>query len=207
MDERIEVRSLLLPGREQRFAEPALPSLECLAELIAPAISCDLDGRFAIFGHSMGALLGYEVAQRLAVGGYVPVHLFASGARAPHVRHRTRYHELPDVEFIGAVRDLGGMPPELAGYDELLALMLPTLRADFRAAEAYRCRPRAPLPCPITVFGGMDDPLCTRADLDEWMIHTESSVRVHLLPGGHFFVATARDALLHLLEAALDLTS
>jgi surfactin synthase thioesterase subunit len=110
---------------------------------------------------------------------------------------------MPDAEFLRAIRDLGGTPAELAAHHELLELMLPTLRADFTAAEIYRCRPGPPLPCPITVFGGTDDPLCSRTDLEEWSAHTKSKIHMHLLPGNHFFVTVARTALLELITATL----
>lgn len=204
LDERIEVRSLLLPGRERHLVEPALPSVEALADLIVPALVADLDGRpFAIFGHSLGALLGFEVAIRLVKTAWLPVHLLASGARAPHLPDRGGHHRMPDAEFLRAVGDLGGTPPELASHQEFLELMLPTLRLDFTAAETYHRCPSQPLPCPITVFGGADDPLCSRRELDEWSVHTISSFHVHLLPGDHFFVTTARTALLDLVTTTL----
>src|SRR5439155_21562009 len=113
------------------------------------------------------------------------------------------YHHLPDAEFLAGIRDLGGTPPELVANDEFLQLMLPTLRADFTAAETYRWPPGQPLPVPITTFGGADDPLVTRADLDGWAVHAGGGLSVHLLPGDHFFLTTARTELLELVGREL----
>jgi medium-chain acyl-[acyl-carrier-protein] hydrolase len=200
----VEVRSIMLPGRERRFNEPALTSVQEIADLLVPALAGELDPPFAIFGHSLGAMVGFEVARRLAAGGQPPVHLLASGARAPHLRDSgPDYHRLPDAEFLGAIRDLGGTPPELVAHAEFLELMLPTLRADFTAAETYRWPAGQPLSCPITTFGGADDPLVTRADLDGWAAHTDGGLRVHVLPGDHFFIATAQAELLALVGREL----
>lgn len=204
LDERIEVRAVTLPGRERRFVEPALPTIDALADLLVPALTSVLDPPYAIFGHSLGGLLGYEVARRLSERGHPPVHLFASGVRAPHVPDPgPTHHLMPDADLLGAVRGLGGIPPELMEHREFLELMLPTLRADFTAAETYRTEPGRPLPCPIDVFGGAGDPFYHRADLDEWSRYTRAGCAVHVLPGDHFFVTSARAAVLGLVAEAL----
>jgi medium-chain acyl-[acyl-carrier-protein] hydrolase len=204
LDERIEVRSVVLPGRERRYVEPALSSVDALADLFVPALRAALDPPFAIFGHSLGAMLGFETARRLAAAGQAPVRLVASGARAPHVpTSGSSYHRMSDAQFLAGVRDLGGTPPELTANDEFLELMLPTLRADFTAAETYRWPPGHPLPCPITAFGGADDTLVPRADLEAWSAHTSRGLTLHMLPGDHFFIGSAQARLLELLDREL----
>ncbi|HEY4025838.1 MAG TPA: alpha/beta fold hydrolase [Candidatus Dormibacteraeota bacterium] len=204
----IEVRSVMLPGRDRRFNEPALSSVRAQADLLVPALRDTLDPPFAIFGHSMGAMLGFEVAHRLTDAGRPPVRLLVSGASAPHLRNgRSRFHQLPDDEFTARIRDLGGTPPELVAHEEFMQMMLPTLRADFTAAETYDRPLGRPLPCPITVFGGADDPLVTPADLDGWSGHAGGGFRVHVLPGDHFFLTSSQAQLISLIgeELAIDL--
>lgn len=200
----VEVRGVALPGRERRFNEPALTSVNAIADQLAPALTGEPGPPFAIFGHSLGAKIAFEVTRRLTASGGGPVHLLVSGARAPHLGESDPpYHRLPDAEFLAAVRALGGTPPELAANEEFLELMLPTLRADFMAAETYRLPPARPLPCPITAFGGAADPLVARADLDAWAAHAGDGFRVHALPGDHFFLASARARLLELIGREL----
>lgn len=204
LDERIEVRAVLPPGRERRFMEPALTSVEAVVDGLMPALTPALDPPYALFGHSLGAMVAFETARRLAAAGRPPVHLFVSGAHAPHMtRGRSSYRLLPDGEFREAVHHLGGTPPELAENDEMVELMLPTLRADFTAAETYLHLPDRPLPCPVTAFVGTEDPLASAADLDAWAAHAGAGFRRHDLPGDHFFVTTSRPALLATIEREL----
>jgi surfactin synthase thioesterase subunit len=204
LPDEVEVRTVLLPGRESRFAEPAVPSVEELADRIVQGLGSRLDPPFAIFGHSLGGLIGYEVASRLAASGRPPRHLLVSGARAPHLRHPDPvYHMLPDAEFAASVSGLGGTPSEVLANRELIELMLPTLRADFRAAETYRRQTAQPLPCPITAFLGADDDLIERPLVDAWSESTSSRFRIHVLPGDHFFLNASRPALVRLVAEEL----
>jgi surfactin synthase thioesterase subunit len=202
--EQVELRTVLLPGRERRFAEPALDSIGGIADLLVPALAPHLEPPFAMFGHSMGAMVGYEVARRLSASAQPPVCFLVSGARAPHIPHRGPiYHRLPDARFIDAVRGLGGTPRELLEHEEILELMLPTLRADFRAAETYIRQPAPPLSCPVTAFGGAEDALVAHEDLAAWSAHTSEQFQLHLLPGDHFFLGTAQDRLLAIVNDEL----
>jgi medium-chain acyl-[acyl-carrier-protein] hydrolase len=204
LTDRVELRTVVLPGRERRFAEPALDSVQDIADLLAPALAPHLEPPFAVFGHSMGAMVGYELVRRLSASDQPAACFLASGVRAPHVPDRGPvYHRLPDAGFIDAVRGLGGTPRELLEHEEILELMLPTLRADFRAAETYIRRPAPPLSCPITAFGGAEDHLVAREDLAAWSAHTSERFQLHLLPGDHFFLGTAQDQLLALVNEEL----
>jgi medium-chain acyl-[acyl-carrier-protein] hydrolase len=204
LDQRIEVRAIVPPGRERRFVEPALDAVTVMADGLLPALLPALDPPFALFGHSLGAMLAYETARRLTAAGQAPVHLMVSASRAPHhPKDGIQYHRLPDAEFLPAVSGLGGTPPELTESAELVELMLPTLRADFTAAETYSQEPDPPLPCPITAFAGSDDPVVSGAGVQAWAAHSGAGFRAHVLPGDHFFIATARSALLELIEGEL----
>lgn len=201
----VEVAAVQLPGREARFAEPPVSSMEPLVDRLAAGVLDHLDRPFALFGHSMGALIAFELAVRLRSTGREPVRLFVSGARAPHLpprRVRDR-HTLPDPEFVATVRELGGMPPEVLGSPDLLDLVLPALRGDFALVETYIPRAGPVLHCPVSAFGGVDDAEVDRDDLAAWSRHTTRPSRVHLLPGGHFFVTSSREDLLRIVAAEL----
>lgn len=206
LPDHVEVLPVQLPGRENRFLEPAIDSMELLVGRLLEELSGYLDRPFAFFGHSMGALLAFEMTRRLCPRGIEPVHLFASGCRAPHLpRSRSPdRHVLPDREFMAAVRALNGIPPEIAENHDLMDLVLPTLRSDFKLVETYGFRPRRPVRCPVSAFGGLQDKEVTRDDLEAWSRHTTGRFRVHLLPGDHFFVTSSRTSLLRLVTRELD---
>ena len=202
----VEVCPILLPGRESRFREPAIGRIDLVVDELLKALPGYMDRPFALFGHSMGAMIGFELARRLRYLALEPVHFFASGCRGPHLVNRTppRYG-LPDAEFIAALRNLNGVPSEVLGDDELMELMLPTIRGDFRLAETYVCRPQPPLRCPVTAVGGLEDVEVTREDLEAWSSHTTGQFQVHVLPGNHFFLSSSRTALLRLIRLGLKI--
>lgn len=178
--------------------------MDPLIGLLLEGIAEYLDRPFALFGHSMGALIAFELTRRLRVMGLEPVHFFASGCRAPDVPLREpARHALPDDKFIAAIQSLNGIPVGLLENAELMELMLPTLREDFRLAETYSCRPQPPLRCPVTVFGGLADKTVTREDLDAWSAHTTAPLEAYMLPGDHFFLNPSRDRLLRLIRGQM----
>jgi len=205
LPEDVEVVPIQLPGRENRFCEPAIDSVGVLADRVADGLSDYLDRPFALFGHSMGALIAFELARLLRRGSLEPVHLFASGCRAPHMPSRSpNRHGLPDSEFVAALRNLNGIPPDLLENPEFIDLLLPMIRSDFKLAETYRFRPDVPLCCPISVFGGRQDDEVTDRDLEAWSHHTTGRFEVHLLAGDHFFVNSSRPALLRLVSSKIS---
>ena len=196
----VEVVAVQLPGRESRLAEPPVSSMEPLVARLAVGILGRLDRPFALFGHSMGALIAFELAGRLRSMGREPVHLLVSGARAPHLPSRWRdRHTSPDREFVSTVRELGGTPPEVLDDPDLLDLVLPALRADFALVETYTPRAGPLLRCPVSAFGGVEDDDVGRDDLAAWSRHTTGPSRTHLLPGGHFYVNSSRESLLRIV--------
>ncbi len=195
----VEVVSVQLPGRENRFNEPAIESMEELAGPLLEGLAGHLVPPFALFGHSMGALVAFELVRRMRQRGVEPAHLFAAGCQAPHLPSRSPdRHTLPDPEFLAAIAELGGIPPEPAVEREFLEVMLPALRGDCTLVETYAFRPQAPLGCPVSAFGGVGDKEVFPEDVAAWSRHTTGPFRAHLLPGDHFFVNSARPDLLRL---------
>jgi medium-chain acyl-[acyl-carrier-protein] hydrolase len=202
-----------LPGRASRFAEPPLRRVDPIVNALAVVVEQQATwtgGRLALFGHSMGALIAYELARRWAGPGsrVEPGHLFVAGQPAPQLpRTRPPRHKLPHPAFVAALQTLGGTPPEVLDSPELLELVLPLLRADFEVCETYRYQPQpsSVLSCPITVFGAVDDdeagPL---SGLAAWGALTSNTTRLHSVGGGHFgFLASSRSHLVRILSEAL----
>lgn len=143
------------------------------------------------FGHSMGALIAYELTRHLVErGSPLPVHLFASGRAAPHLEpRRANRAQMTDAEFVAELRRLNGTPRAVLDNPELLEIVLPILRGDFALYEAYSPPvDRVPLQVPITAFGGLQDQDVSTRDLEAWASHTDDFRGVHMFPGDHFFL-------------------
>jgi medium-chain acyl-[acyl-carrier-protein] hydrolase len=206
LPEDVEVVSVQLPGRESRFTEHPLTSMEQLVDPLLEGLTSylTLTRPFALFGHSMGALIAFELTRRMRSWDLAPVHLFASGCRAPHLPSRSPdWHTLPDPEFLVVIKRLGGIPPELLAEPQFLDAMLPALRSDCTLVETYSPLPAAPLRCPVTAFGGLRDPKAFPEDVQAWSTHTTGPFQAHFLPGDHFFINSARQELLRLVASAL----
>jgi medium-chain acyl-[acyl-carrier-protein] hydrolase len=200
----IDVCAIQLPGRETRLSEPPLKSMPQVIESVTDAIRPRIDRPFALFGHSLGALLAFEVACHLArAGAPPPERLMVSGQAAPH-RKRSRFiNGLDDDEFLDEVRKLGGTAPGVLANEDLRRLFLPLLRADIELCETYRCSISAPLSCPLTVFAGSSDPETQLDTLHEWGTHSSRRLVTRTFPGGHFFLHTEADAVIGAVSEAL----
>ncbi|MFF0579305.1 thioesterase II family protein [Streptosporangium saharense] len=187
----VEVVGVQYPGRQDRRTEPPPSSVTALADDVAAVLNGWLDRPYALFGHSMGATLAYEVACRLEGAGDAPVRLFVSGRRAPSWRRdlEGRVHLSTDAELVAELRALGGTDTAFLDDEELLAMVLPVTRADYRAVETYRWQPVPPLRCPITALLGADDPRVRREQVAAWTVHTMAGFELHVFPGGHFYLA------------------
>ncbi|HEX8500630.1 MAG TPA: alpha/beta fold hydrolase [Pyrinomonadaceae bacterium] len=201
----VEVFPALLPGRGVRMSEPPLTRISSIVEHLAAEIRPHLDRPFALFGHSMGALVAFELARRLrAEAGVEPAHLFVSGCRAPHIPDPDPpVHDRADSEFIEHLRELNGTPAEALNHPQLMELMLPLLRADFEAVETYRYEAGAPLGCRVSVYGGLADTAVRREHLEAWREQTGGEFVLRMFDGDHFFIHQAAPQLLRTLDREL----
>ncbi len=194
-DRDVDIVPVQLPGRENRVGEAPATDLHHLVDSLVEVVSGY--GPFALFGHSMGALIAYELAHRTG-----PERLFVSGAVAPGTLtgDGTTYR-LPRHEVVGELRRLNGTPAAVLDDEDLLDLLLPRLRADWQVADTYRPS-TARVAAPISAFGGTSDPDVPLAGLLAWREHAED-VRTRVLPGDHFFVDQHTRALVDLVRADL----
>ncbi|WP_405630459.1 alpha/beta fold hydrolase [Streptomyces sp. NBC_00016] len=182
-----EVLGVQYPGRQDRYAEPVVTDVHRLADQVAEVLGQGAGDRpRALLGHSLGAVVAYEVAARL--GDSAPVALIVSGRPAPSRIRRTTAHQLPEDALAEQVMSLGGMDSELLDHPELRSLLLPLIRGDYQASETYRFGGGPALHCPVVAFTGDDDPLTPVADARVWAEHTTGAFRLHVLSGGHFFL-------------------
>jgi medium-chain acyl-[acyl-carrier-protein] hydrolase len=206
----VEVYAVQLPGRERRLQERPLTSMAELAGSISQALRPYLTRPFALFGHSMGAKLGFEVALNLRMQqAPEPSSLIVSGCRAPHLPSTDELtYQLPESEFIEKLRRLNGTPREILEHPELMQLLLPTLRADFQVVETYvPTLPVRPLGCRLTAYGGLLDEEVSRADLEAWRVYTKADFVVRMLPGDHFFLQQSEFLLLSTVGRDLQRTA
>ncbi len=205
--EQVEVWAVQLPGREDRFGEPPLTDLDDVLNDLVPAVLPLLDRPYAFFGHSLGALVCWELARACqALQTRPPEHVFLSGYRAPRPAGEDDgepLHALPDDELVEELREMGGTPEDVLRNPELMRLLLPLLRADLAISETRVLRPGEPLTCPVTAFGGRDDPRAGSDDLDGWADHVAGTFAAEVFPGDHFYLHEQRSALVTRVVPAL----
>lgn len=209
LNESVVVCPVQFPGREDRLREKPFTVLPDLLRETVAALVPWLDLPYAFFGHSLGALLAFEIARQLRRRGEKPpVRLLVSARRAPHIPEpHIRISHLPDGPFLEAVRSrYNGIPDVVIQDTELLEIMLPILRADFSVMESYEYRREEPLCCPITVLGGRRDFEVAREDLEAWRIHTTNTCAVQLFPGDHFFLQSAQAEVVRFVNRELSAT-
>lgn len=207
LPEAIQVVPVELAGRGARIVETPLTSVDAITQDVIGTLLDRIDRPYAIFGHSLGALVAFELARRLEhLHGRPASHLFVSGHRAPQLPHPMGQYDyrLPDAEFRERLRELAGTPEEVLAHEELLDLVIPILRADFEAADTYRWRPGPRMSCPLTVYGGAEDPEAPPETLPDWSALTSGPCEVRVLPGQHFFLHDEQAALLKGIAADLE---
>jgi medium-chain acyl-[acyl-carrier-protein] hydrolase len=206
---RVAVRLPQLPGRESRFREPPLTELDDVLADLYRIVAPETEQPFAFLGHSMGAVVAYELARLLRREiGRSPVHLFVSACRAPgRPQLSGPCSTLPRPEFVAEVmRRYGGIPAAILADEDYMAAILPAMRADFGILERYRMTERPKLDCPISAFGGWDDTATPLPALEDWKLHTTGAFDLEMLDGGHFYLQQKRGAMVTKILSALALT-
>ncbi|MEV6977518.1 alpha/beta fold hydrolase [Kitasatospora sp. NPDC093806] len=206
----VEAVAVQYPGRQDRRTEPLVGDLGELATRLAEVLDdllTDEPGPFALFGHSMGALLAFEVARRLEQDGREVAGLFVSGMRAPSAQRNEWLHLAEDAELLREVRGLGGTEARLLEDEEIVRAALPVIRSDTRAVETYHYRAAsgagADLRCPVIALTGTEDPRVTPVEAGTWRDHTSGGFELHAFPGDHFYLNAFTAALGRLMRARL----
>lgn len=209
LPETIEVCAVQLPGHVGRMSEAAITDFATLLSLLADALRLEVGGPVALFGHSLGALVAFELARSMRDrSGREALHLFVSGHNAPQAPREGDTDlddsiELDDETIVEKLRRLGCTPEAVLQNREMRQLMLPILRADFALYRSYAYRESEPLCCPITVFGGLQDPHTDGAGLDAWRRQTRGPCRVQLVSGDHFFVVAQEESVVQAIAGEL----
>lgn len=201
----VEVCPVHLPGRERKVNEPLFTHITPLIQALTQGLEPYMDIPFTFFGHSMGALISFEMARSLRRNGSRgPLHLFLSAHRAPHLprRHAPISH-LPESEFVQSVIGLGGTPLAVVQNAELMQLLLPLLRADFEITETYHYLAEPPFDCPITAFASEQDTAVSVQEVAAWNTQTQGPFSLNIMPGDHFFIHGSQNLLLQHLSQNL----
>ena len=195
-----EVLCVQYPGRQDRRFEAPIGRIEELADRVAEVLLPVFEAEpMAFFGHSMGAVVAFEVVRRLEAGiGRSAAALFASGRRAPGVvaRRAENVHQWSDADIIQEMRRLSGTESALFEDAELLQAVLPAIRSDYRAIETYQCPTDAVVGCPLVALVGTQDPRVTVEEAAAWEQHTSESFELLTFPGGHFYLTAQADAVI-----------
>ncbi|RRD47240.1 thioesterase II family protein [Tessaracoccus sp. OH4464_COT-324] len=200
--EGLEVCPVELPGRGARLGQPLLLSVQEIVDHIIPSLSALMDRPLALFGHSMGGLVAYELCREIVRCGLPqPIHLFVSASPDPRIpRSGPAASKAPKNELIRRLAEMGGTPPAVLASKELMDLVLPIIRADFCAMENFQHQDGPALPVPVTVIGGTGDRLVSSDHLDGWR-SLASSVSTVFVPGNHFFIHHSKE---HVMSIILD---
>lgn len=197
----IRVLGVQYPGRQERRHDPPPASLGEMVDQIVDAVESLQVDRFTFFGHSMGAVLAYEVSRRLL--GCGPEHLVLSGRRAPGDQHGNQFHSYSDSELVAETKRLGGPSSSLLDDQEMCEIFLPMIRQDYRIIEEYKHLSGPMLDCPMTVLVGDMDPRVTPREADGWRAYTRGYFQIYVRPGGHFFLENNRKFIFDLFRRAL----
>ncbi|MFE7559969.1 thioesterase II family protein [Kitasatospora sp. NPDC057500] len=204
----LDILAVQYPGRQERRLEPCIGDLRTLAELAAEELLPFTDRPLVFFGHSMGAMVAFEVAQRFEQQhGTTPLMFFASGRGAPATARRDALHRLPDQAIIDELGLLDGTNSALLSDPEVLKMVMPAIRADYQAVETYTYRPAPPLRCPVHVVVGDSDPRVSEESAQAWAQHTEGGHRLSVFDGGHFYLKDQQDALVDTIVDRLNTLS
>lgn len=203
----VEVCPIQLPGRENRFSEPAFKEAQALAQALASQLQLYSDKPFVIYGHSMGALVAFELTRVLKANGMtMPQSLILGAHRAAHLpRTRETLYNLDDKTFIERLQRFGGFPQEVLDSADLLQFLMPTLKADFTLCDTYSYSDQQPLDCPIHIFSGSADPEAPPTVMEAWRQHTSADAHLHIFEAGHFFIRSDLEQVIDTLKTLLPL--
>lgn len=204
----VEVCPIQLPGRENRFSEPAFKEAQALAQALASQLQLYSDKPFVMYGHSMGALVAFELARVLQANGMTtPEALILGAHRAAHLpRTRETLYNLDDKTFIERLQRFGGFPEEVLASADLLQFLMPTLKADFTLCDTYIYTEQEPLNCPIHIFTGDSDPEAPPAVMEAWRQHSSVYSQMHVFQAGHFFIRSDLEHVVDTLKTILPLS-
>lgn len=204
--ERLTVLPVQLPGREERFADPLHTDVDEAVEELSPWVLSQIRDaeRTAVFGHSFGAALAYELARRLAEDGVAVFRLFVSGAPGPRDRRVERLSGLDDAAFLEGLRRAAGYRHPAMDHPEMLEIMMPALRADAAMHERYRPAHAEPVDFPITTLRGRDDGLVSAAETAQWARETKAEFNAVELDGPHMYLTDHTDVLLRAIARELE---
>lgn len=200
----VDVLAVQYPGRQDRRAEPCVDDVRELADLVVDELHAWLDRPVTLFGHSLGATLAFEVALRLREDGVTPLGLFASGRRAPSRYRDERVHLADDDGLVADLKRLSGTDSQILDDDEVLRMVLPATRSDYRAAETYRYVPGPRLDCPVVALVGDDDSQVTIDEARAWGEHTTATFELKVFTGGHFYLTTHAAAVMSAIREHVD---
>jgi len=199
----VEIVGIQMPGLESRLMEPPIRSVSSAVQMLVNVILPKLNKPFALFGHSLGAFISFELTRKLSKQyGLAPVHLFVSGIRAPQIPDtNSPIHHLPESAFLAELHSrYNGIQNEILQDPDIMQEVLPGLRASFEMYESYKYMSGDPLECPITAFGGLQDNTASQEDLEAWRHQTKGIFTLHMIPGNHFFLHFERQHFLRTLS-------
>jgi surfactin synthase thioesterase subunit len=199
----VDVVAIQYPGRQDRRTEQPISDIAVLADQVHAILRRQPEMPVTLFGHSLGAILGFEVARRLEADGHGPVRLFASGRRAPSTYRDEKVHLLDDAGILAELRKMNGTASSVLGDDEMMRAALPALRADYQAAETYSCAPEITVKCPISALTGDNDTKTTVEEAGAWARHTSGAFDLQVFPGGHFYLTDQADQVIKILDRHL----
>jgi surfactin synthase thioesterase subunit len=185
----VEVVAIQYPGRQDRRKEPGIESVDVLADRVAEVLHGLDDRPTTFFGHSMGAVVAFEVAERLERRGRRTARIFASGRRAPSRHRDEQVHKQDDAGLVAELKALDGTDGQVLGSEELLRMILPAIRCDYTAVETYDTGGDKVVGAPITVLIGDDDPKSTLEEAEDWKKHTTAAFEMKVFRGGHFYLS------------------
>lgn len=200
----ISVNVVQYPGRQDRYTEPPPLTIADYTNALLPEIDALCEHPVVLYGHSMGAIIAYELALRMSRSRRaVPAGLIVSGRRAPSIRRHEEVHKGDDATLIADVVALDGSSSEAFRDPDIRELVLPAIRSDYRAIETYVADLDTSIPCPITVLNGDKDPRSSAADAAAWKSHTSQEFQLEMYSGGHFFIKSHLDSVSAKLSAEI----